>query len=304
MPDAIVYVSHAKIDKQKWNACIHVAINGLVYASSDFLDAMSPGWDALVCGDYKAVMPVTWRSKMGFRYVCQPAFAQQLGVIYTNEKYRAVIPSFLSKLAIEYKLVEIFLNFDNVSEPLPAKHQNFVLPLDRSHEAIRLNYKNDLLKNLKRTEKFNLQYTIQTSATEAIQLYKQYYGKRMHIREVDFESLTALAHSWIENGKAFVREVRLPSGKLLSTGLFLKDEKRIYNIASTTLPDGRTLEANHFLMDALIKEFAGTGLLLDFEGSDLPGVARFYQKFSPIAQPYAFWKSNRLPTWMKWLKGK
>ncbi|MCU0387633.1 MAG: hypothetical protein MUE71_03400 [Chitinophagaceae bacterium] len=88
----------------------------------------------------------------------------------------------------------------------------------------------------------------------------------------------------------------------MAIGLFLKDDRRLYNIASTTLPNGRTLEANHFLFDQLICEFSGQNILLDFEGSDLPGVARFYQKFSPENRPYFFWKSNRLPAVLRWWK--
>jgi hypothetical protein len=56
------------------------------------------------------------------------------------------------------------------------------------------------------------------------------------------------------------------------------------------------------LFHQIISEFAGTPLILDFEGSDLPGVARFYQKFGAQNQPYFFFKSNRLPTGIKWLK--
>jgi len=304
MKDAIAYVSHANIDKQKWDSCIHGSINGLIYATGHYLDAMTPGWDALVYGNYEAVLPITWRSKMGFKYVCQPAFAQQLGVFYVDEKYRVFIPDFLSMLEKEYKLVEIFLNYDNVSEQVPAKHQNFLLPLNDSYETIRSNYKTDLLKNLKRTEKFNFKYVKRDEAAEAIRQYKAAYALRMRMRDEDFIAFEKLVSQFMQKEQAFIRAVTLPSGQLLSIAVFLKDDKRIYNIASTTLPDGRTMEANHFLMDELIREFAGSGLLLDFEGSDLPGVARFYQKFSPISQSYAFWKSNRLPAWMKWLKGK
>ncbi len=37
-------------------------------------------WDALVLDDYQAVMPLTWRSKFGIRYLYQPAFTQQTGI--------------------------------------------------------------------------------------------------------------------------------------------------------------------------------------------------------------------------------
>ena len=44
----IQYLTHEQIDKTKWDNCIHTADNGLIYAYSFYLDAMSKQWDALV----------------------------------------------------------------------------------------------------------------------------------------------------------------------------------------------------------------------------------------------------------------
>lgn len=281
------------------------AINGLVYAHTDMLDAMSPGWDALVMGDYKAVMPLTWRKKMGIRYLCQPAFCQQLGIFSAKEISREITEAFLLKAALSFRLIEINLNHANPLIIPAGTAANFVLSLQPGYENIRAQYRRDLLKNLARTEKFSLKYTISEDVENALVQYRLLYGNRMNLRVMDFEAFSSLCKKWLPEGKCFVREVRLQEGKrdeLLAIGLFLKDDSRIYNIASSTLPNGRTLEANHFLFDELIKEFSGQNLMLDFEGSDLPGVARFYQKFGPENQPYFFWKSNRLPAVLRWWK--
>jgi hypothetical protein len=239
---------------------------------------------------------------MGIRYLCQPAFSQQLGLFYANDEHVELLPEFLKKIVLEYKLVEIFLNYSNRFDQYTSEAMNFILPLHENYETIRDSYKNDLIKNLKRTEKFNLQYAVENDAVRAIEAYQSFYQNRMGARPEDYSSFLACIEKMMVEGNAFVRSVSLPNGELLATGVFTMDKKRIYNLASTTLPNGRTLEANHFLFDALIHEFSGTGLTLDFEGSDLPGIARFYQKFGSIPQPYFFWKVNRLPAILRWWK--
>src|SRR6266550_2768979 len=68
----IHYLQRQDIDLIKWNACITAAPNGLIYARSFYLDAMTAEqWDGLVMGDYEAVMPLPWRRKFGFYYLYQ-----------------------------------------------------------------------------------------------------------------------------------------------------------------------------------------------------------------------------------------
>jgi hypothetical protein len=40
------------------------------------------------------------------------------------------------------------------------------------------------------------------------------------------------------------------------------------------------------MLDAMIKDYATTGFILDFEGSMLPGVARFIKSFRPQKEIY------------------
>jgi len=308
MVNNLQYINHDSIDKALWDEAIEASANGLIYAQSAFLDAMSPGWDALISNGYEYVMPLTWRKKWGIRYLCQPAFAQQLGIFSRNEVQLPIQTAFLEAAAQKYRLIEIFLNHGCLPEPDSPLCNNFLVPVQRLYEAIREDYSKDLLKNLNRTQKFDLQYKEGTDTTEAITIYRDTYGKNMGYRPTDWEAFDSLCKNLFATGDCFLRKVVRPmphgnlSEELLAIGLFLKDKKRIYNVASTTLPNGRMMEANHFLMDELIREFAGTDLILDFEGSDLPGVARFYKKFGSINQPYFFWKKNTLPTILKWIK--
>lgn len=297
----INYLAHQDVDKAKWDAAIEQSTNGLIYASSVFLDNMSPGWDALVAGDYECILPITWRSKLGIKYVCQPAFTQQLGLFFKHEMSDNLLSGFLRKLSTRFRLTEIFINYQNAIVGTNA-HHNFILPLNTSYENLYSNYKQDLLKNLKRCSKYHMRYMPDENMEAAVHLFKENYQQRLGARSDDYLKFIGCMHQLQKQGKAFVRTVLSPNGELLACGVFAKDHRRIYNLASTTLPNGRMMEANHFLFDQLIQEFAGSGLTLDFEGSDQPGIARFYQKFGAIDQPYYFWKTNRLPAIIRWWK--
>jgi hypothetical protein len=76
----------------------------------------------------------------------------------------------------------------------------------------------------------------------------------------------------------------------------------LYNICGCITSEGKSLRANDFLYDKIIEEFAGSELILDFEGSDIKGIAGFYKKFNPISQPYPFVKFNQLHPLIKMFK--
>ena len=70
----------------------------------------------------------------------------------------------------------------------------------------------------------------------------------------------------------------------------------------STTDMGRKLSAMHMLLDNVFKEFAGTPLIFDFEGSDVLGIKAFYQSFDAVNEPYYHVHYNHLPIPFRWLK--
>jgi len=298
--DAIRYIKRKDIDTQKWDACIDSASNGLIYAYSFYLDAMCDNWDALVLDDYKAVMPLPWRKKWGFKYVYRPAFTQQLGV-FGSSHLLTDSNIFLQKVAQYFSFGEYFVNYNNT--PQPQKHCNLILSLNQDYNLIFKKYKTDLKNNLKKAYKNDLRFQTSTNYQKAINLYRQLYApKIMSLSNIDLEKFEGACLILQQNNMLLVREATNQQGELMATALCLKDNRRIYFIASSTLEKGRNLSANHFLLDRLIHEFSEQDLILDFEGSDLSGVKHFYQNFGAIEQPYFFYRWNKLPWPIKLLK--
>ncbi|MDP4283458.1 MAG: GNAT family N-acetyltransferase [Bacteroidota bacterium] len=298
----ITYVQHANIDIEKWDYCIESAANGLIYAYSYYLDAMSKNWDALVMNDYEAVMPLTWNRKLGISYLRQPAFTQQLGIFGNLLITEKIVNEFTNKASELFPFAEINLNYANENIDTGNKKCNLVLDLNNPFIEIEKSFKKDLIKNIKKAKRSHLIYEATEEIETAIESYIRAYSARFHTSEKDYPDFLQLCFLLKSKGQIFVRKVTSKNKQLLAIAIFLKDRKRIYNIMSTTFPEGRNREANHFLLYQLIKEFSEHHLILDFEGSEIPSIQSFYKKFGAIEQPYPFVKINKLPFGIKWIK--
>jgi len=123
-----------------------------------------------------------------------------------------------------------------------------------------------------------------------------------HVTDNDYKQLNLLMQYLEKHEQVLVRSIANTQNEVLSTVILLKDNKRYYNIINVTNEEGRKKEANYLLYDSLFKELANQEMLFDFEGSDLQGVQKFYEKFGAINQPYFHWHYNLLPKPIKWLK--
>lgn len=283
-----------KIDRKKWNHCVSKNTNGLIYSSSVYLDAISENWHGLVIDDYSVVMALPWKKKFGIRYAYTLPFVQQLGLI--GDTTAIDLGRVLHKIYKFISFADILFNFSNtdIQAFIPViPRTNLVLNLEQSLDSIRLQYKNDLKENIKKAEMQQLCYVKENDFDASVSAYRLQYSERMrHIKKEHYRKFLHLCKLMTQKNQAFTRSVTDNKGMLLATAIFFKDDKRIYNLMNTTLPEGRDKEANHFLLDRVITEFAGQSLLFDFEGSELPGVRHFYEKFGAENQPYFHYHYN------------
>jgi len=156
MKAGIHYLTHQQIDKDKWNARIDNSSNGLIYAYSYYLDHMAKNWDALVLGDYEAVMPLTWNKKYGIHYLYEPAFTASLG-IFGNGLNAKLINEFIEAIPSKFKLIEIDLNAGNkVDFPTGTAilRNNYVLNLNKPYKEIAEKYRENIRRNVKKANQF------------------------------------------------------------------------------------------------------------------------------------------------------
>ena len=293
--------SHA-IDAVKWDNCIHQN-NGLIYATTEYLNAMADNWNGIIINEYDAVMPLPWRKKLGIKYCYDVPFIQQLGWLGNN--------NFINKEEIIEALFsfcrygDYSFNYTNIGVKNyrgTRQCNNYILDLSVGYDAIQHHYTTDLLSNLKKSGKEIFLYQ-DGDMEEAISLYKSLYHKRIrHVKENEFKNFHDLCKILAGKNQVIVKKVADKNKETAAIALLLKYEKRLYNIMNSTTANGRKAAANHFLFDKIINEFAGQKLILDFEGSDIAGIKHFYENFGASNQPYYKLHFNKLPFPLKLFK--
>jgi len=294
----IQLLKRTEIDEERWNECIKNAPNGLIYGTTAYLDALAQKWKGLVYGNYEIVMPIPYSRFLWFSLIQQPFFIQQLGAF--GEKIdQTDLELFFNKLIKDFNYCSLNLNYGNPVKWAEEK-MNLIVPLNADYSTIQQKYTKYLQRNLKFAKRFDLKYVNSLETIKSFELFKELYQNRFKQikskyfkREIDF---------LINNSdKVIVREIYLKD-ELHASLLALKDERRIYLLFPSTTPVGRKSKSNHVLIDQLIKEFAGQDYILDFEGSEIPGIAYFYNNFGAIPQPYFQIRWNNLPWWLKLVK--
>lgn len=302
--ESITYLTQDRIDKKKWDACIDIASNGLIYSYSVYLDSMAKNWDALVLNDYEAVMPLTWNKKYGIHYLYQPPFTACLG-IFGNRVNAATADAFLKVVPSKFKYWDICFNAGNLFS-VPGfnlyERMNYVLPLNKPYEILYDNYRDNIKRNIKRSEKMNLVVKKNTGIDQIIPLVSEQARNFASLAARDFENFSELYSHLHKKEKAITYEVYTTEGQLMAGAAFLFSHNRAYYILVGNHPNGKTLGASHALINAFIKDHAGQNLLLDFEGSDMASLAHFYSGFGAAEEKYSALKLNRLPLGLKWMK--
>ena len=240
----IRYLTYQQINKTKWDACINNADNGLIYAYSFYLDAMAKNWDALVLNNYEAVMPLTWNKKYGIHYLYQPPFTACLGV-FRNAITAETVNAFLKAIPAKFKYWDIYLNPGNVFK-LPEfslyERMNYVLDLNADYESLYKAYRDNIKRNIKKSEQFGLSIHKNVAIAEVLQLAKEQAGKFAADDFIRFEKLFELLY---KDEKATTYGVYLPLAggekQLMASAVFFFSHGRAYYIMVGNHPNGKAL---------------------------------------------------------------
>jgi hypothetical protein len=302
----IQYIPYQEIDKAKWDNCISKSPNGLLFAYSWYLDAVCDKWNALVYKNYEAVMPITVKSKLGISYFFNPIFAPQLGVFFSNKISDKILHEMISAIPGSIKLIDICLNSENKIEGLAdykvtQKHCQYI-DLNISFESIKSGYSSNLIRNLKKAEKNNLELKINSEVKNVITLFKKGKGGKLEeMKPKTFLHLEKLLKAIIKNKSGKIYNAYFEN-QLIASACFAWSNNRIIYIKGGSTELGREKGAMHFIMDAVIKEFSNTEKVFDFGGSNITEVARFNKNFGSSDYVYSCLKKNSLPSYIKWLK--
>ena len=299
----IRYIQHKEIDSEKWNRCIDLAANSRFYANEWHLDRAAIIWDALVWGDYEIVMPLPVRRKFGIKYIYQPLFCQQLGIFPEPSVSKAQL--FYEALHKKFKYVDIHLNSANPpiekdQEFSFSQRKNYLILLNKNYNSIVNDYNTNTKRNIAKAKKNNLQLIKGIRLEEYLEFKER--QKSTKSSQTDFAKLKNIIAFGQYKGIGEIYGVYDDQNYLRAAAYFCRWKDRVIYLNAVSDEQGKELRAMFYLIDQFIKKSAGKNIVLDFEGSMVQGVARFYEGFGALPETYFQLKFNRLPLLLKWLK--
>ncbi|MBK6342369.1 MAG: GNAT family N-acetyltransferase [Flavobacteriales bacterium] len=298
----IKHLRHNEIDKGAWDARLMRSANRLWYAQSWVLDLACPDWEALVDEEADAMMPLTVRSKWGLPYLYQPLGIQQLGV-FAAHPGRVSPEAFIAALPKRIRYMDILVNGSMLhsgiatTEAVPQQNQELVAT--DALDTLRSHYSKGHRRNLKDAADLH-EIALPVSAFET--LFRRTTGERFGPSSVKgLEVFLSVVSEGIARGQCEVRALAKDQ-EPMAAACFATWQGRSIMLKSANSESGHSAKAMFVLIDAWIARHAGTGMLLDFAGSNTPSVARFNAGFGAGPRTYFRLRRNRLPLPLRWLK--
>ena len=267
----IKYLTHSEINHQKWDTCIQNACNSLVYAESWYLNIVSQNWEALILGDYEYVMPLPVKKKFGISFLVQPPLTQQLGVFSSNKMDEKMLENFIQK--IPYRSYHLDFNEQNKYHK-GIKQPNYILNL-KDYDTIFSAYSTNTKRNIRKTDNYNIVIKTNLPANDFLEFYhateKNYF--------VPIEKIERLVKESLKMDKAIIYGAYNSDDQLISSLFLLQSPKRLIYLLPVSNGEGKDRLAMFKIVDELIQNYANSNCLLDFSGSNVKNVARFYEGF-------------------------
>jgi len=276
----IRHLQHTEINFEKWDACLLQASNSLIYAESWYLNIVSPAWEALIAGDYEYVMPLPLKRKFGIPFLAQPPLTQQLGVFSKNKITEKIVRDFILK--IPYLSYHLHLNEENEcpeSKALP----NYVLDLNKNYVVLYSDFSKNTKRNIEKANKSEIEITNGLTPDEFLDFY---YQTEKNYAEPTEKIAAELIKTGFETEKLRLYGAYNMEKKLISALCLLHSAERLIYLLPVSNEEGKKTSAMFSIINEIIRTNAETPMLLDFEGSRIEGIAKFYEGFGGRNKPY------------------
>lgn len=296
------FVTHQNINKNKWNLLKTESGQDSLYLQSWYLDAACPNWDAIVWGDYEAIMPLPTKNWWIIKKVYQPYFVQQTGIIHKphlqlNNLLGDFFKSELSKSYFSFR--SQFSSQSEIDETILSNNnwkfqykKNFVLDLQNNYSILSSHFNDNRKRNLKKGIAAGWHVDQSPDLNAAIKMYQENQApKQKGLANKVYKVLQRIFDTAIQNSAGELLVCKTAENVIISYAFFIHTSLKIYYLFGTMNEEGRKHSAISLLFNEVIKTHAGKNLKLDFEGGNLESIGNFFASFGAQEEEYlSIWK--------------
>ncbi|MBK7800405.1 MAG: hypothetical protein IPJ53_14990 [Saprospiraceae bacterium] len=276
--------SRKQINTVEWNVVLQESFESKIEWYSEYLDISCDHWGAFFNKQNNQRIPVAYNRKyFGLAKVYRQDFCQQLNIIGRN------IPSESDWMSWKSALEKRFY-FGAVQTPFffegAKERTNLILDLDSYTQNGINGFSSHHKRSIEKTTSSYFYFDYSVSVDELKSWLDVHAKEFSYLKKFNLIRFKRLLNWLISNGSGWLLGVRSADHELLCIGVFTDDGSRISYLISFNSEAGKKQKAMYALFDQLIKKYSATHKILDFEGSDIPGVRRFFEGFGPARIPY------------------
>lgn len=302
-------LKRAEIEAPKWNGCVHYASNSKIYGYTWYLDNVADEWMGLVEGDYQSVFPLVFNEKLfGIKQLYTPFLCQQLGLFSVNICNKERIRQFVEAIPESFRFQEICFNDGNrnilkLQGRDIVEKENYRLDLNLPYENLFANYSKNVKRNIKKAANHHFFLNSNLKPEKFVAAVKEAQQlKGVQHPEALYHAAHRIIYNCLHRGKGVIMTAEDNSKQLQAAIFFMFNGSDLVNLMNVTTQQGKENGAMAFLLDAVVQRESNKRKFIDFEGSSVEGIARFYKGFGAQNVPYYKYVQNRLPWWLKWRK--
>ena len=306
MRRTIKFLEHTQIDFEKWDACVAATSNPQPYGFSWYLNWLAHQWQALVIGDYEAVLPLFIQKKFGQLYSTRPYGTQALGPYSKIPLTAEIVTGLVEESLRHVKYLEYFFS---PGTPMPAgfkpkQFSNFIVDTSADYEVLFKAYSSQNKRNLKKADAARFELAEWATVQDAVQLWQNNVREKTGIPAESFNRLGKLLEFCHYQKRGVLYAVRDEYNQLCGAQFWIIHEGRSTLLLNASTDWGKDHGVSTWLIDQHIKSTAGRSHTIDFEGSSIPGLKRFYSGFGAKDEPFHMHVENQLPFPINLLKSK
>jgi len=277
-------IPRKEIDVTKYQKCLEDSDYPNIYANSWWLDIVHPEWELVCKNDYESVMPLTQKRRFFQKKLVQPIFTQQLGIFCNPEYLFSISKEYIHFL--KKKNIEGYQQWNDQQIEIRHDHEevgvrnNYILELQEGRDQF---YRSSHKRSIKKAIKAKTELRA-ISIKEFLTFFKShnpYFNQDIlpHFRK--FTQLIEYAY----NNKHGIPTATFIDGEMTACIFWGIQESRAYYLFPAVNKRGKESGSTHYLIDQ-VQELIPEAKIIDFEGSDVEGVAHFIQGFGAMLQPY------------------
>lgn len=284
------FLSSHELNKNKWDTLVTQA-GGMYFSSSSFLDAMAKNWGAFVDENYSKGFAVCFNRVMGFRLLYPPLFSRTVEFFNLSPDDFNVLPERLKsvfKTGFLQSENELFL--DNKSQKTYQVHD--------PSKAMNTLAKRMLKKACEKT------YTVEIHDFRPILPFirQELSGKVKELNTENLKRLETLLFRLEEREKLLSYGIFNSRTELCGGMFFAQNEGKTVYILGSATKSCRDEGGMYLCMERAIHESLERSSQLDFGGSNIESIRRFYVALGGVDRLYFSYSWDKSPFWFRLLR--